>query len=224
LDAYASQAIYNWLVEIEKFGNMPDNVKEGMAVIIYQQDGQKVVAQGTWSPINFQRNQVIDGIDFKAAENIKLVAIDVQKILIPGAIIQTHHGCALKDFGLPPFTVIFNINQVHAAFPEVEDSTPDLPSTQNRSMDIQSEAENIIKEYISDDIHDDSWTRSIDDDCEASPAASTLNQHEIDSENLRIGAEFISHIPTFKPVIQSRVLKDIWHIFDMISISKSHSL
>lgn len=93
MDAYASQAIYNWFIEIEKFGNISENVKEGLAVIIYQQDGQKVVAHGTWSSINFQRNQVIDGINFKAAENMKLVAIDVQKILIPGTIIQTHHGC-----------------------------------------------------------------------------------------------------------------------------------
>ena len=225
MDAYASQAIYNWLIEIEKFGNISENVKEGLAVIIYQQDGQKVVAHGTWSSINFQRNQVIDGINFKAAENMKLVAIDVQKILIPGAIIQTHHGHALKDFGIPPFTVIFNRNQLHTAFPEVEDSTPDLPSRQNRNMDIQDEVTNIVKEYLSTDTgDDDSWTRSIDNDCEAIPAMSTINQHEIDSENLRIGAEFISYIPTFEPVIRSRVLKDIWHIFDMISISKSYSL
>jgi len=224
LDAYASQAIYNRLIEIEKFGKIPENVKEGLAVIIYQQDGQKVIAHGTWSSINFQRDQVIDGINFKAAENMKLVAIDIQKILIPAATVPTHHGHALKDFGLPPFTVIFNRNQVHAAFPEVEDSTPDLHSRQDRNLEIQSEANNIVKEYLSTDINDDSWTRSIDDDCEANPAMSTINQHEIDLENLRIGAEFISYIPTFEPVIRSRVLKDIWHIFDMISISKSHSL
>ena len=155
---------------------------------------------------------------------MKFVAIDIQKILIPAATISTHHGHALKDFGLPPFTVIFNRNQVHAAFPEVEDSILNLPSRQDMNMEIQNEANNIVKEYLSTDINDDSWTRSIDDDCEPSLAVSTINQHEIDPENLRIGAEFISHTPTFEPVIQSRVLKDIWHIFDMISISKSHSL
>ena len=69
-------------------------------------------------------------------------------------------------------------------------------------MDIQDEATNIVKEYLSTDTgDDDSWTRSIDNDCEAIPAMSTINQHEIDSEILRIGAEFISYIPTFEPVI-----------------------
>lgn len=50
------------------------------------------------------------------------------------------------------------------------------------------------------------------------------SQYEIDTENLKIGAEFISQVPSFEPVIRSQVLKNIWHIFDMISISKSHEL
>ena len=65
LDAYASQAIYDRLIEIEKFGKIPENIKEGLAVIIYQQDGQKIIAHGTWSSINFQKDQTIDGINFK---------------------------------------------------------------------------------------------------------------------------------------------------------------
>ena len=40
-DAHDSKCIYEKLVQLEKYGNVPQNVKPGLPVIIYQEDGQK---------------------------------------------------------------------------------------------------------------------------------------------------------------------------------------
>ena len=106
LDAYASQAIYNRLLEIERLGNIPENVPHDLPVTVYQEDGQKVIAHGIWSKLNFENNPILDGVDFQTSENIRLVAVEIQKITIPAAIIKSHHQHALKDFGLLPFTII----------------------------------------------------------------------------------------------------------------------
>ena len=71
----------------------------------------------------------------------------------------------------------------------------------------------------------DSWINDVDNDqIPQMDKTPPKDQHETDADNLRLGEEFLSHIPSFKLVIQSHVLKDIWHIFDMITISKSHGL
>ena len=43
-DAHASKYIYEKLVELEKYGNVPQNAVPGLPVIIYQEDGQKIIA------------------------------------------------------------------------------------------------------------------------------------------------------------------------------------
>ena len=40
-DAHDSKCIYEKLVQLEKYGNVPQNVKPGLPGIIYQEDGQK---------------------------------------------------------------------------------------------------------------------------------------------------------------------------------------
>ena len=51
-DAHASKCIYETLVQLEKYGNVPQNAKPGLPVIIYQEDGQKTIAYGAWSSLN----------------------------------------------------------------------------------------------------------------------------------------------------------------------------
>lgn len=43
-DAHASKCIYKKLVQLEKYGNVPQNATPGLPVIIYHEDGQKTVA------------------------------------------------------------------------------------------------------------------------------------------------------------------------------------
>ena len=51
-DAHASKCTYEKLVELEKYGNVPHTAVPGLPVIIYQEDGQKIIAYGTWSSLN----------------------------------------------------------------------------------------------------------------------------------------------------------------------------
>ena len=223
LDAYASQAIYNKLIRVEKFGNIPDNAEAGLAVTIYQEDGQKIIAYGIWSELNFDDHPVVDGIDFQKSENIKLVAIKVQKISIPGAIITSHHKRALKDFGALPFTIICKRNQVYSSFPNEITINDQVPESIPKQTSID-ETSIVLEQLLEKSPEHESWVDDVDNEPSTAEPVSNPNNYEIDQENLRIGAEFLAQIPSFKPAIRSRVLKDIWHIFDMISIAKNHGL
>ena len=50
-----------------------------------------------------------------------------------------------------------------------------------------------------------------------------ISERDIDDESGALGLEIISEIPT-EHLIQSRVLKDPFHVFNMIYISKAHGL
>ena len=110
-DAHASKCTYENLVELEKYGNIPQNAVPGLPVIIYQEDGQKIIAYGIWSSLNSEENTVIDNIALHNSD--KILAIEVQKVSVPGEIIERHKNQALKDFGPPPFTLICTRKQVH---------------------------------------------------------------------------------------------------------------
>ena len=103
-DAHASKCTHEKLVELEKYGNVPQNAVPGQPVIIYQEDGQKIIAYGTWFSLNSEENAVIDNITLHNSD--KILAIEVQKVSVPGEIIESCKNQALKDFGPPPFTLI----------------------------------------------------------------------------------------------------------------------
>ena len=52
---------------------------------------------------------------------------------------------------------------------------------------------------------------------------SDIGEKDIDDESRALGLK-IGEIPTEYPLIQSRVLKDPFHVFNMIYISKAHGL
>ncbi|EDR06924.1 uncharacterized protein LACBIDRAFT_328290 [Laccaria bicolor S238N-H82] len=106
-DAHASKCIYEKLVQLEKYGNVPQNAAPGLPVIIYQEDGQKTIAYGAWSSLNTEENAVVDDIALQTSD--KLIAIEIQKFSVPGAIIESHKKKALKDFRPPPFVLIYQL-------------------------------------------------------------------------------------------------------------------
>ena len=110
-DAHASKCIYEKLVELEKYGNVPQNAVPGLPVIIHQEDGQKIIAYGTWSSLNSEESAVIDTIALHNSD--KILAIEVQKVSVPGEIIESRKNQALKNFEPPPFTLLCKRKQVH---------------------------------------------------------------------------------------------------------------
>ena len=51
-----------------------------------------------------------------------------------------------------------------------------------------------------------------------------VSERDIDDESRALGLEIIGKIPTEYPPIQSRVLKDTFHVFNMIYIPRAHGL
>lgn len=219
-DAHASKCIYEKLVELEKYGNVPQNAAPGLPVIIYQEDGQKIIAYGTWSSLNSEENAVIDNIALHTSD--KLVAIDIQKISVPGAIIESHKNQALKDFGPPPFRLVCKRKQVHVSVIQEIESDEAIQETVAAINAPQLDAEN-------PSLTDDSWTADADLDLDHNVCPeSSAQDAEQDPISTQIGHETLTDLRN-NPVlsagpIHSRVLLDPWHIFDRISISKSHGL
>jgi hypothetical protein len=169
-DAHASKCIYEKLVELEKYGNVPQNAAPGLPVIIYQEDGQKIIAYGTWSSLNSEENAVIDNIALHTSD--KLVAIEIQKISVPGAIIESHKNQALKDFGPPPFRLVCKRKQVHVSVIQEIESDEAIQETVAAINAPQLDAEN-------PSLTDDSWTADADLELD----------HNVSPENLAQDAE-----------------------------------
>jgi hypothetical protein len=72
----------------------------GLSVALYQKGGEALIAYGIWSGENMKSKSVIHGIEIKG----QIVAIEILKLVIPGAILHLHQK-SLKSFGSVPFSI-----------------------------------------------------------------------------------------------------------------------
>ena len=100
-DAYLALLVYQTLEKIQRMENVPSNAPSGFPVSIYQQNSQKAIALGTWSSHNSNPDAIINGIRITSLN----AAVEIHKIIVPGAV-MTEHNCLLSSFGPPPFTVV----------------------------------------------------------------------------------------------------------------------
>ena len=221
-DAHASKCIYEKLVQLEKYGNVPQNATPGLPVIIYQEDGQKTIAYGAWSSLNTEENAVVDDIALHTSD--KLVAIEIQKVSVPGAIIESHKKKALKDFGPPPFVLVCNRKQVHVSV--IQEIESDEVVHETVGSDIPMNAMQL--DAVNPNSTVDTWTDEADLEVHPNSLPETPAQNlEHDPVSTQIGHETLAGLRnsmTSPGPICSRVLLDPWHIFDRISIPKTHGL
>ena len=224
LDAHASLLIYQALENIQKLGNVPVDAPAGIPVAIYQNNSQKVIALGTWSNYNHISTAVISGIRLTSME----AAVEVQKILVPGAK-MTEHNCLLSDFGPPPFTVVCKRNQVCLLSVDA-DFNITSHSTQENPAETHSRSAELLHDNINDGLAEDNNSWLADADEEQNDDLVTDTNHSstaiLDRDSSEYGKELLHELRNEKDKgpIRSRVLKDVWHAFDMISIAKNHGL
>jgi hypothetical protein len=228
LDVWASLQIYKDLEVMAvpaplSFSPPP---KPGTEIFLYQEDQTKIIARGQ---ISVDQSKHLDGINISPTRTL----IDVHDIYVPGAIITVHHGRPLSSFGAPPFPIVCKQQQVYSFVesfipPPVAVAPPETQST--AAVDTTAELPSNID--ASDDGMDPGVDQTMDrlniTFADPSAGAPSVVQPEQDS-GIDIGGRgqwdvFLRELAAqqWPTQTRSRVLKDIFHVFQMIIIPKTH--
>ena len=100
LDALASKMIYEKLVAIPIPIPLPEDSDPGTKVVVYHTDKAHVIATG--SVAAHPPGSCLDGVNISPTR----IVIEVNSVLVPGAIMNQHHKKSLDSFGHPPFNVV----------------------------------------------------------------------------------------------------------------------
>src|SRR5882762_1217014 len=222
LDAYASLCIYEKLQTIPIPGDIPETPHAGFLVSLYQDDGQTLIAHGHWSRINMQSNPEVQNI--KVSKDI--VAVEISKVLVPGAILDLHKK-SLASLGIVPFTVVCKRAQLQTAHAESSSAIERDQSAINLQDTHQSNTVQENSGPISDEAEQhtqDSWLADAEE-ITSLESIQTSDDATIDPENQQMGKAILDELScNSESPIRSRVLKDPWHALDMIYIPKNHGL
>jgi len=229
LDAWASLKIYEKLnsLQIPAPVDFNSRLPAEYQVFIYQQDRTTIIARGIISPDSFQS---FEGINITRTR----VLIQVNDVYVPGAIISLHRDQSLSSFGEPPLNFVCRKSQIKTF---VEDFIP-LPS---------------LSPALSISTHSTEDLDPLAELGDSGPPSSLVQSNHSDLENLNISFSDVNALPPtlsdspsgaidqaavegffqllneltampWAPAIRSGVLKDIFHVFQMIYIPKSHGL
>ena len=216
IDALVSYQIYETLKAIPLPGPLPDIPHAGLSVALYQ-NGETLIAYGSWSSINMQSHPKVDSISVSSTR----AAIDISKVIVGGAILNLHNK-SLESFGAPPFTIVCKRNQLQTASAE---ELAQISDNEYVSILAQASADLSDSEIEQPpDVVVESWIRHFEgmDEREILKKIKAACINEEARKLCDHIFEELSGSPL--PVIISRVLKDVWHAFDLIFLSKSHAL
>lgn len=229
-DAYASLLLYH---EINKtplplpFSTTATTLC-GTPVLLLTDDNKKLAARGVVSTAASEEK--FNGENLTKTRTV----ITIQEILIPGAIIgqnkekSTGYKLPLKDFGKVPFDILAHRSHVRLEMkPSISTSNMHLddspmPEPDNHPpVDFQPPLDEHGIEMISV-----AEELNIVDVGDGVPDANTEPSREQDSESAAEGEKILgpATLPAYAFLIRSRVLKDIFHVFHMIYISRTHGL
>ncbi|KAJ6473082.1 hypothetical protein C8R45DRAFT_776206, partial [Mycena sanguinolenta] len=222
-DAYASLLLYHEINKTPLPLPMPNDIAAGTPVLLLTDDNKKLAARGVVSPASFLNT--FNGTNITSTRTV----ITVHEILIPGAIIgQNNKKRALGDLGDTPFDVLAHRSHVRVT---PRDTVLAAPMASTLHTENETDTTGCVAQEVAvvEDINMVSAADSLDavdtDDgelgTEPGPTSFEKDQaSEVEGQTI-LGPAVIY---TFAWLIRSRVLKDIFHVFNMIYISRSHGL
>jgi hypothetical protein len=192
---------------------------------LYQEDRTKIIARGQ---ISVDRPEYLDGIHVSSTRTV----INVDDIYVPGAIMTVHHGRPLSSFGTPPFTVVCKQRQVYSfvesfAPPPVAVSSPETQSAAAVDTAPEPPPNPDADEMPTVDQTMDRLSITFSNPSAATPSVvQSEKDSAIDTGGLENWDAFLREMATqpWPTQTRSRVLKDIFHVFQMIIIPKNHGL
>jgi hypothetical protein len=219
LDAWAPLQVYNALLAMQvpapvSFDPLP---AAGLDVFLYQVDRIRIIAKGQ---ILVHPDNKFDGINLSKTRAL----IDIKEVYVPGAVITNHRARTLESFGAPPFSVVALKSQVYSF---VDSFIPAQEVVAAQSLDplTESEAlESIPDADNSEDISDRDFQGlniGFEDPCPETQLGDSDHSPRAahpDTEGLGSYQEFLSMLKDtpWPTQVRSRVLKDIFHVFQMI--------
>jgi hypothetical protein len=226
LDAWASLKIYEMLNSLQIPAPVDFNARlpAGYQVFIYQQDCTTIIACGIISPDSFQS---FEGINITRTH----VLIQVKDVYVPGAIISLHRDQSLSSFGEPPFNLVCRKSQIKTFvedFIPLPSLSPALSISTHSTEDLDPLAELDDSGPPSSLVHSDleNLNISFSDVNALPPTLSDSPSGAIDQAAVEEFVQLLNELTAmpWAPAIRSGVLKDIFHVFQMIYIPKSHGL
>ncbi|KAJ7587518.1 hypothetical protein C8J56DRAFT_786255 [Mycena floridula] len=221
LDAWISLRIYQQLVKLEAPSAVIFPVNSppvGLEVFVFQDDRTTIIARGTISP--HAMNPFIDNINITPTRTV----VDVTEVYVPGAIITTHHHRNLADFGPPNFSIVCLKSRIKTYVPNFCPRHSPIDMTPLVASSPIPEAQD---DTIQLDLHDEAPV-SIDfsEVNVTEPTEVSLKDIGVDSTALQECNEIIERLASlpWPGETRSRVLKDIFHVFQLIYIVKTHGL
>ncbi|KAH9475789.1 Werner syndrome ATP-dependent helicase-like protein [Psilocybe cubensis] len=238
-DAYACICIYNKLSTLETPQVLPSQFNAGIPVLLFNTDKASVIARGKIS--SHKDDRQLDGINITTTRT----AVDIEEVFVPGALISSHRNCSLASFGTPPFTLVClrsHLKTFSPTFWTHHSSQSDSSSraqTSPMSLDQSSNQDLLTASLAELDDNDLSLDATFDDDSipsignlvvenhrpTSAPPITTDHPRNIDPESASLGQQVLDQYPnTWDSTIRSRVLKDVFHVFNMFHISSTHGL
>jgi len=229
-DAYASLCIYEQLIKIPLPRPLPAKPIPGTPVLLFNNDQTHLIAQGSVSVQ--QCDHSFDGINVTATRAV----IEVHKVLVPGAIIGTHRKQSLEDFGTTPFHLVCLRSHLQMVVSSPLSGSSVAPTCEGQSNAGEVRAESSVA-FTPSEMESQAADIELDDvgigalifdtiDIPLDPTPSVSHPRISDAASEAEGHEMLATESTCSspPPIHSRVLKDPFHVFNMLYISRSHGL
>ncbi|KAJ7220545.1 hypothetical protein GGX14DRAFT_559337 [Mycena pura] len=223
-DAYASLILYH---EINKTPlpshaiSSEESLTPNTPILLLTDDNKKPAARGFVS-----HNATL--ATFKGVKITKTrTVLTICEVLIPAAIIginkdENRRKLSLAEFGPIPFDILAHQSHVRMVpppplAPPSSTMSPTLTEPPEQSDGIGSASDDLVSVFESLDETDQ------DDSTPATAAAATADEQSARDGAAELGPEDLHNVPDLSK-IRSRVLKDIFHVFHMLYISRTHGL
>ncbi|KAJ7132564.1 hypothetical protein C8R44DRAFT_871499 [Mycena epipterygia] len=224
-DAYAALILYRKINETPLPVPMNQHTPCGASVLLLSDDNKKLAARGVISPA--AALEMFNGTNLTSTRTV----ITVREVLIPGAIIgQNDKKCSLKDYGDPPFDILAHCSHVRVVPHRNPNLLPHPPQPLFMSEPLPPDLLQMAPEDPSADfVSCGEDLDAVDETDGDNRESNTHSTGDTDPASAAEGASVLGEIPfavlaTYALLIRSRVLKDVFHVFNMLYISRTHGL
>ncbi|KAH6903571.1 hypothetical protein BKA70DRAFT_1433611 [Coprinopsis sp. MPI-PUGE-AT-0042] len=246
-DAFVALLIYQELSKYSARIPLPDSPLPSTPILLFSGD-KTLIARGRIPDEQSSQLGQFDSINITRTR----ILVEITDTIVPGAIIPTHKKCSLSELGPPMFFLVCLKSHVWVYDPHafaLSDRDPDTPGQMD--IDIHNSPPIYTGETIEegdgsygempldgDDLHgpdhegledsicnDETHNEGIGSSALHLPTPQNLSSYIVDQESEAFGNTLFSSLPTqWDPTVRSHVLKDVFHVFNMLQLSPKHGL
>jgi hypothetical protein len=237
-DAFAGLALYNKIMEHPLPSPVSQDTPTGTQVQLLDQDGHRPAAIGILNCVSI--NLLHDKIRITKTRTI----MEIQHVIIPGALLIVHGKKSLGSLSLP-FEAVVGLGHIQtitsAEFAGLSDTTThsdmDLDQPTSDMMELRNaevaqsvqdelDAEEVMQDLIGDEETDGTILAfdSMINELGINFSIPDIGTLEVDEASHQEGCQIQSTMHQSSHQLVSRVLKDPFHVFNMLKIPKNHGL